>query len=50
MYLKKIIRVRLPDEIIEVLNKMQCKSEYMRTAIREKMERDRLLKKEKLPF
>ena len=50
MYLKKIIRIRLPDEIFEKLNKMKRKSEYIRCAIREKMERDNILKKEKLPF
>lgn len=50
MYLKKIIRIRLPDEITDELNKMKRKSEYIRCAIREKMQRDNILKKEKLPF
>jgi len=50
MYLKKIIRIRLPNEIYEKLNKMKRESEYMRSAIIEKMERDNILKKEKLPF
>ena len=45
MYLKKIIRIRLPDEITDELNKMKRKSEYIRCAIREKMERDNILKK-----
>lgn len=48
--LKKILRFRLPDDIVEVLNKKKRKSEYVRIAIREKMERDGLLKEEKLPF
>ena len=47
---KKILRFRLPDDIVEVLEKMKRKSEYVRLAIREKMEKDSLLKKEKLPF
>lgn len=44
MYLKKIIRIRLPDEITDELNKMKRKSEYIRCAIREKMERDNIFK------
>jgi len=47
---KKILRFRLPDDVVEVLNRMKRKSEYVRLAIREKMERDGLLKVEKLPF
>lgn len=50
MYLKKILRFRLPDDIIAVLQKMKRKSEFVRSAIREKMEREGLLKKEPLPF
>lgn len=47
---KKILRFRLPDDVVEVLMKTKRKSEYVRQAIREKMERDGLLKEEKLPF
>ena len=47
---KKILRFRLPDDIVEVLQKMKHKSDYVRCAIREKMEREKLLKEEKLPF
>ena len=47
---KKILRFRLPDDMVEVLRKKKRKSEYVRAAIREKMERDGLLKEEKLPF
>jgi hypothetical protein len=47
--LKKILRFRLPGDIVEVLEKMKRKSEYVRLAIREKMERDGLLKNN-LPF
>lgn len=47
---KTILRFRLPDDIVEVLKKLKRKSEYVRIAIREKMERDGLLKEEKLPF
>jgi len=47
---KKILRFRLPDDVVEVLMKKKRKSEYVRQAIREKMERDGLLKEEKLPF
>lgn len=50
MYLTKILRFRLPDDIVEVLQKMKRKSEFVRSAIREKMERDGLIKIEKLPF
>jgi len=50
MYLNKILRFRLSDDIVEVLQKMKRKSEYVRLAIREKMQRDGLLKEEKLPF
>ena len=50
MYLKKILRFRLPDDIVEALMKKKRKSEYVRLAIREKMERDGLLKEVKLPF
>ena len=48
--LKKILRFRLPDDIVEVLEKKKLKSEYVRLAIREKMQRDGFLKEEKLPF
>ena len=47
---KKILRFRLPDDIVEALMKKKRKSEYVRLAIREKMERDGLLKEVKLPF
>lgn len=50
MYLKKIIRTRLPDEIYEKLNKMKRESEYMRSAIIEKMHSDGVLKEKKAPF
>ena len=48
--LKKILRFRFPDDIVEVLEKKKLKSEYVRLAIREKMQRDGFLKEEKLPF
>jgi hypothetical protein len=48
--LKKILRFRLPDDIVEVLQKMKRKSEFVRCAIHEKMEREGLLKEEKAPF
>jgi hypothetical protein len=48
--LKKILRFRLPDDIVEVLEKKKRESEYVRLAIREKMQRDGLLKEVKLPF
>jgi hypothetical protein len=47
---KKILRFRLPDDIVDQLNKMKRKSDYVRLAIREKMQRDGFLKEEKLPF
>jgi len=47
---KKILRFRLPDDLVEVLSKMKRKSEYVRAAIREKMQRDGFIKEEKLPF
>jgi hypothetical protein len=48
--LNKILRFRLPDDIVNVLCKMRKKqSEYVRNAIREKMLKDGLLKV-KLPF
>jgi hypothetical protein len=50
MYLKKILRFRLHDDIVDQLKKMKRKSEYVRLAIREKMQRDGFLKEEKLPF
>ena len=46
----RIFRFRLPDDIVEVLGKMKRKSEFVRCAIREKMEREGLLKEYKLPF
>lgn len=48
MYLKKILRFRLPDDIVDQLKKMKRKSDYVRLAM--KMQRDGFLKKEKLPF
>lgn len=42
--LKKILRFRLPDDIVNQLNKMKRKSDYVRLAIREKMQRDGLLR------
>lgn len=50
MYLKKIFRFRLPDDIIEALKKISRKSEFVRDAIREKMEREGLIIIEDLPF
>lgn len=50
MYLNKILRFRLPDDIVDVLKRMKRQSEFVRAAIREKMERDGFLKKGKLPF
>jgi hypothetical protein len=47
---KKILRFRLPDDMVDQLNKMRRKSDYVRLAIKEKMQRDGLLKEEKLPF
>ena len=50
MYLTKILRFRLPDDIVEILKNTKRKSDFVRTAIREKMEREGLIKIEKLPF
>ena len=47
---KKILRFRFPDDVVEVLNRMKRKSEYVRLAIREKMQRDGLIIEDKLPF
>jgi hypothetical protein len=49
-YLNKILRFRFPDDIVQALSKIKRKSEYVRLAVREKLERDGLLKEEKLPF
>jgi len=47
---KKILRFRLSDDTVDVLQKMKRKSEFVRAAIREKMEREGFLKEKKLPF
>lgn len=48
--LNKIFRFRLPDDIVQILQKMKRKSEFVRSAIREKMEREGLLKEVNFPF
>ena len=47
--LNRILRFRFDDEIIEALKKVHCMSDYVRTAVREKLERDDLIKTE-MPF
>ena len=46
----KIFRFRLPDDIVYVLQGMKRKSEFVKSAIREKMEREGLIKEYKIPF
>lgn len=46
----KILRFRLPDEVVEVLTKIPRKSEFVRAAIRERLEREKLITKIKSPF
>ena len=48
--LTKIRRFRLSDEVVDILDKLPRKSEFVREAIREKMEREKLIKKPKIPF
>lgn len=48
--LNKILRFRFPDDIIQALSKITRASEYVRLAVREKLERDGFLKEETLPF
>ena len=48
--MKKILRFRFPDDIVQALQKIKRTSEYVRLAVREKLERDGFLKQEKLPF
>lgn len=48
--LNKIRRFRLSDDLVEILDKMKNQSSFVRGAIREKMEREKLLKKIKIPF
>ena len=45
----KILRFRLPDEIVEILSELPRKSDFVRAAIREKLEREKLLTI-KMPF
>lgn len=48
--LHKIKRVRVCDEVAEVLKKMPNESRFIRAAIREKLEREKLIAKTKMPF
>lgn len=48
--LTKILRFRFSEEISEILNKMPNKSNFVRQAIIEKMEREGIIKKFKIPF
>lgn len=48
--LKKIKRVRVSEEIAKILEKMPNESEFIRTAIKEKLQKEKIIKKEKLPF
>ena len=41
--LNKILRFRFDDETVEVLGKMSKMSDYVRSAVQEKLERDGLL-------
>ena len=47
--LNKILRFRLDDETVNALSSLDRKSEYVRTAIREKLEKDGFFKT-KIPF
>lgn len=47
--LNKILRFRFDDEVIDELKNVSRTSDYVRTAVREKLERDNFLKTE-IPF
>ena len=46
---KKILRFRFDDETVEILEKMPAKSNYVRKAVRDKLEKDGLIDN-KIPF
>ena len=47
--LDKILRFRLDDETVDALSNISKKSEYVRSAIREKLIKDNFIK-DKIPF
>lgn len=47
--LNKILRFRFDDETAEALEKVPRMSDYVRTAVREKLEKDNLINTE-IPF
>lgn len=48
--LNKILRFRFDDETADILSNMTCSSEYVRKAVREKLEEDNFIQKTKIPF
>ena len=48
--LKKILRFRFDDEIVNALHNVSRLSEYVRQAIKEKLIKDGYLKEPELPF
>jgi len=48
--LKKILRFRFDDEIVNALRNVRKLSEYVRQAVREKLVKDGYLKEPELPF
>ena len=48
--LKKILRFRFDDEIVNALHNVSRLSEYVRQAVREKFIKDGYLKEPELPF
>lgn len=49
-HLTKILRFRFDEETAAILKKLPRKSDFVRQAVRELLEKKKLSEKEKLPF